>query len=130
MASVLVRRHGKLRLYNKGAAEMVLTRCVAMIDASGASVPMTEVRGTEPDRERRGLRMMLLPCTPICMVFLGAEAVCCLLHMILAVQPLQESMLCLCFAFLSHCLPTHSSSCYSPRHLSMCRCSVQSFWPQ
>jgi Ca2+-transporting ATPase len=45
MASVLVQHpSGKLRLYNKGAAEMVLTRCTAMLDASGASVPMTEVR--------------------------------------------------------------------------------------
>ncbi|PSC72089.1 P-type ATPase [Micractinium conductrix] len=42
MASVLVKRRGVLRLYNKGAAEMVLTRCVAMHDATGASVPMTE----------------------------------------------------------------------------------------
>ncbi len=44
MASVLVRRNGALRLYNKGAAEMVLTRCTAMINAAGETVPMTEVR--------------------------------------------------------------------------------------
>ena len=47
MASVLVRRNGALRLYNKGAAEMVLTRCTAMINAAGESVPMTEVRCAE-----------------------------------------------------------------------------------
>ena len=45
MASVLERRNGKLRLYNKGAAEMVLTRCTAMINSAGESVPMTEVGG-------------------------------------------------------------------------------------
>lgn len=43
MASVLVRRNGALRLYNKGAAEMVLTRCTAMVNAAGETVPMTEV---------------------------------------------------------------------------------------
>ena len=43
MASVLVRRHGALRLYNKGAAEMVLSRCTAMVNAGGESQPMTEV---------------------------------------------------------------------------------------
>jgi hypothetical protein len=45
MASVLVRRNGKLRLYNKGAAEMVLTCCTAMVNSDGQSVPMTEVGG-------------------------------------------------------------------------------------
>jgi magnesium-transporting ATPase (P-type) len=45
MASVLVKRPGgKLRLYNKGAAEMVLSRCAAMVDAAGEQQPMTEVR--------------------------------------------------------------------------------------
>lgn len=43
MASVLVRRNDVLRLYNKGAAEMVLSRCTAMVDATGQAVPMTEV---------------------------------------------------------------------------------------
>ena len=47
MASVLVRRNGKLRLYNKGAAEMVLTCCTAMVNSAGQSVPMTEVGGWE-----------------------------------------------------------------------------------
>ena len=47
MASVLVKRPGALRLYNKGAAEMVLTRCVAMVDANGGYVPMTEVGGQD-----------------------------------------------------------------------------------
>lgn len=44
MASVLVRRNDVLRLYNKGAAEMVLSHCTAMVDATGQAVPMTEVR--------------------------------------------------------------------------------------
>ena len=57
MASVLVKRRGVLRLYNKGAAEMVLTRCVAMHDATGASVPMTEVRCAAAAR-------LLLPLLP------------------------------------------------------------------
>lgn len=44
MASVLVRRNGALRLYNKGAAEMVLTKCTSMINQQGQTVPMTDVR--------------------------------------------------------------------------------------
>jgi hypothetical protein len=47
MASVLVRRNGKLRLYNKGAAEMVHTCCTAMVNSDGQSVPMTEVGGSQ-----------------------------------------------------------------------------------
>ncbi|EFN57544.1 hypothetical protein CHLNCDRAFT_6358, partial [Chlorella variabilis] len=47
MASVLVRRHGALRLYNKGAAEMVLSRCTAMVNAGGESQPMTEAMREE-----------------------------------------------------------------------------------
>jgi hypothetical protein len=44
MASVLVKRPGgKLRLYNKGAAEMVLTHCTSMVGPRGEAVPMTEV---------------------------------------------------------------------------------------
>ncbi|KAI8473287.1 MAG: plasma membrane calcium ATPase [Monoraphidium minutum] len=35
MASVLVRKEGRLRLYNKGAAEWVLQRCTRMADAAG-----------------------------------------------------------------------------------------------
>jgi Ca2+-transporting ATPase len=44
MASVLVQHaSGRLRLYNKGAAEMVLSRCVALVDHTGAAVPLSEV---------------------------------------------------------------------------------------
>ncbi|KAI8477413.1 MAG: hypothetical protein J3K34DRAFT_453016 [Monoraphidium minutum] len=42
MASVLVRKDGKLRLYNKGAAEWVLQKCVAMVDGTGGVKPMTD----------------------------------------------------------------------------------------
>jgi hypothetical protein len=42
MASVLVREEGRLRLYNKGAAEWVLRRCVSMRNERGELVPMTE----------------------------------------------------------------------------------------
>lgn len=69
MASVLVRKgDGKLRLYNKGAAEWVLQRCVAMYSAGGQVVPMTDA-----DREvlmevvvgmaSRGLRCICLTYT-------------------------------------------------------------------
>lgn len=69
MASVLVQHpSGKLRLYNKGAAEMVLTRCTAMLDASGASVPMTEALKSEmeavvTDMASTGLRTLCLAYT-------------------------------------------------------------------
>ena len=43
MASVLVQHDDKtLRLYNKGAAEWVLKRCVSYINEYGEVVPMTE----------------------------------------------------------------------------------------
>jgi hypothetical protein len=43
MASVLVKRDDStLRLYNKGAAEWVLRRCVSMHNEYGEVVPMTE----------------------------------------------------------------------------------------
>lgn len=43
MASVLVKHDGNiLRLYNKGAAEWVLKRCVSYVNEYGEVVPMTE----------------------------------------------------------------------------------------
>jgi hypothetical protein len=42
MASVLVKHEDKLRLYNKGAAEWVLRRCVSLHNQYGEVVPMTE----------------------------------------------------------------------------------------
>ncbi|KAI7841822.1 hypothetical protein COHA_004351 [Chlorella ohadii] len=68
MASVLVRRNGALRLYNKGAAEMVLTRCTAMINAAGETVPMTEAMreellGTVTAMASSGLRTLCLAYT-------------------------------------------------------------------
>jgi Ca2+-transporting ATPase len=43
MASVLVRRDDStLRLYNKGAAEWVLKRCVSLHNEYGEVVPMTD----------------------------------------------------------------------------------------
>ena len=44
MASTLVRRGGCLRLYNKGAAEVVLAACSSLVNATGQTLPMTEVR--------------------------------------------------------------------------------------
>ena len=43
MASVLLRTDepGRLRLYNKGAAEWVLQRCTSMYNSDGAIIPMT-----------------------------------------------------------------------------------------
>jgi Ca2+-transporting ATPase len=68
MASVLVRRNGALRLYNKGAAEMVLTRCTAMVNAAGETVPMTETMreellGTVTGMASSGLRTLCLAYT-------------------------------------------------------------------
>jgi Ca2+-transporting ATPase len=43
MASILIRRDDStLRLYNKGAAEWVLRRCVSLHNKYGEVVPMTE----------------------------------------------------------------------------------------
>ncbi len=43
MASILIRRDDStLRLYNKGAAEWVLKRCVSLHNEYGEVVPMTE----------------------------------------------------------------------------------------
>ena len=43
MASILVRRdESTLRLYNKGAAEWVLKRCVSLHNEYGEVVPMTD----------------------------------------------------------------------------------------
>ena len=42
MASILIKLDDKLRLYNKGAAEWVLSRCVSQHNADGEVVPMTE----------------------------------------------------------------------------------------
>ncbi|KAL4452347.1 hypothetical protein ABPG75_008009 [Micractinium tetrahymenae] len=68
MASVLVRRGGALRLYNKGAAEMVLSRCVASVDAAGQATPMSEAQreqllGTVTDMASSGLRTLCLAYT-------------------------------------------------------------------
>lgn len=43
MASILIRRdESTLRLYNKGAAEWVLKRCVSLHNEYGEVVPMTD----------------------------------------------------------------------------------------
>ncbi|KAL4450031.1 hypothetical protein ABPG77_010700 [Micractinium sp. CCAP 211/92] len=68
MASVLVRRGNVLRLYNKGAAEMVLSRCVASVDAAGQAVPMGEAQrqqllDTVTSMASSGLRTLCLAYT-------------------------------------------------------------------
>jgi Ca2+-transporting ATPase len=69
MASVLVRRDaadgGGLRLYNKGAADWVIAKCVASVDASGKRVPMGEgerraLLGVVNEMAGRGLRTLCL----------------------------------------------------------------------
>jgi hypothetical protein len=47
MASVLVREEGRLRLYNKGAAEWVLRRCVSYHDEGGQVQAMTDAKREE-----------------------------------------------------------------------------------
>ncbi|CAK0781476.1 hypothetical protein CVIRNUC_005383 [Coccomyxa viridis] len=42
MASVLLRHGDGLRLYNKGAAEIVLRRCVSVMDDAGSAVPLSD----------------------------------------------------------------------------------------
>jgi Ca2+-transporting ATPase len=69
MASVLVRRDaadgGGLRLYNKGAADWVIAKCVASVDASGKRVPMGEAErvglmAVVEEMAGRGLRTLCL----------------------------------------------------------------------
>ena len=67
MASVLVRSAdgSTLRLYNKGAADWVLNKCVASIDASGKRVPMDDAKRAElmdvvTEMATRGLRTLCL----------------------------------------------------------------------
>ena len=65
MSSVLVRRPGSYRLYNKGAAEIVLQHCVGMVNAEGQVVPMTaelqdELLAMLTAMASRGLRMLCL----------------------------------------------------------------------
>ena len=69
MASVLVRRDaadgGGLRLYNKGAADWVIAKCVASVDASGRRVAMGEgerraLLGVVTEMAGRGLRTLCL----------------------------------------------------------------------
>lgn len=70
MASVLVANSdGKsFRLYNKGAADWVLGRCVAFIDSTGARVPINdqkrvELMDTITEMASRGLRTLCLAYT-------------------------------------------------------------------
>lgn len=68
MASVLVRQDGKLRLYNKGAAEWVLRRCVSLHNQYGEVVAMTEELREElmqvvTEMASRGLRCICLTYT-------------------------------------------------------------------
>jgi Ca2+-transporting ATPase len=69
MASILIRRDDStLRLYNKGAAEWVLKRCVSLHNEYGEVVPMTEaireellqVRGTCSFCMRRSLQVEII----------------------------------------------------------------------
>jgi len=56
MASVLVKRDDStLRLYNKGAAEWVLKRCVSLHNEYGEVVPMTETVREELMQVRPGV---------------------------------------------------------------------------
>jgi len=65
MASVLVKREGKYRNYNKGAAEWVLKLCTSVMTESGASVPLSDAAREElyavvTAMASRGLRCICL----------------------------------------------------------------------
>ena len=68
MASVLVDAGPHLRLYNKGAAEMVISRCTAAVGASGAAAPLSDAGRAEMEAvvtamASRGLRTLCLAYT-------------------------------------------------------------------
>jgi len=70
MASILVRRdESTLRLYNKGAAEWVLKRCVSLHNEYGEVVPMTDAIREELLQVR--LQHRLLPCSQACAVLVS-----------------------------------------------------------
>jgi hypothetical protein len=74
MASVLVKHdESTLRLYNKGAAEWVLKRCVSLHSEYGEVVPMTEgIREQLLQVRRRRLDLcMLVGCGSKCALGLG-----------------------------------------------------------
>eukprot|EP00891_Asterochloris_glomerata_P007553 jgi/Astpho2/7553/e_gw1.00115.5.1_t len=65
MASVLMRTPSGLRLYNKGAAEMVLAKCTHVLDTTGCVVPLNsaaceQLEATITDMASRGLRTLCL----------------------------------------------------------------------
>lgn len=65
MASILLRQPDHYLLLNKGAAEWVLQQCTSVIDASGATVPLTDAIRTElgntvVQMASRGLRCICL----------------------------------------------------------------------
>ena len=65
MASIMLRLPDGMRLYNKGAAEMVLEQCVKYIDASGKIANMStnkrnELQGVITSMADKGLRTLCL----------------------------------------------------------------------
>ncbi|KAK9829300.1 hypothetical protein WJX72_005021 [[Myrmecia] bisecta] len=65
MASCLVRTADGFRLYNKGAAEIVLSRCISVFNVDGSTTPMTpgmkeELMDTVTEMAQRGLRTLCL----------------------------------------------------------------------
>ena len=65
MASIMLRHPDGMRLYNKGAAEMVLERCVKYIDSSGGIANMStnklkELQGVITSMADKGLRTLCL----------------------------------------------------------------------
>ena len=65
MASIMLRHPDGMRLYNKGAAEMVLDQCVKYIDASGKTENMStnkrnELQGVITSMADKGLRTLCL----------------------------------------------------------------------
>lgn len=65
MASIMLKHPDGMRLYNKGAAEMVLEQCVKYIDASGKTANLStnkrnELQGVITSMADKGLRTLCL----------------------------------------------------------------------
>jgi magnesium-transporting ATPase (P-type) len=73
MASVLVKQDNKLRLYNKGAAEWILRRCVSLRSESGQVVEMTETTREQLMSVVTGMASRGLRC--ICLTYTDFPAV-------------------------------------------------------
>lgn len=105
MQGIVEPRCNAAALHVQGAAEMVLSRCVAMIDSTGRALPMTEqlqseLLATVTEMASRGLRTLCLAYTggrPCCIGPHGLE------HGVLPMVPFNFAEHMMCSAGMASC---------------------------